>query len=170
MHACADAGAKKIKYLQTQDGFELSRSKMRRQKKKWRQKLDVQGASSQGTGLEDSDSEFLENGVGVGGRAVGGQNIRGVNEEGLHDFAPEGMSEKMRTRDLRQVAAMQRTARTWEPLAQPTWTRLRLPAQPPRWAKTWRVVRRSARSLLSRGKWAVTEALRTGRRLRPASI
>jgi len=87
---------------------------MRRQKKKWRQKLDLQGASShQGTGLEDSDSEFFENGVGIGGRSVGGQNlkgVRGVNEEGLQDFAPEGMSEKMRTRDLRQVAAMRRLA------------------------------------------------------------
>ena len=95
---------------------------MRRQKKKWKEKLRVNAPSLQGAGLEDSESDLHDGtDVGSGDRTVGGgeRSFRvggggrgpgNMNEDELHEFAPEGMVEKMKTRDMKQIAAMRRLA------------------------------------------------------------
>ena len=102
-------GGRKIKYLATPDGFDLSRAKMRRQKRKWNDKYRAPSATPVPDPW-DASSETSRTGEGEGvaaARSIQDKETRRdeARVDELDIFAPEGLGEKMKTRDRRHMEA-----------------------------------------------------------------
>lgn len=89
-----DKGGKKIKYMQSRDGFDFSRAKMRRQKRRWNAKYGSPGDSAPGAGADSAGMVYGD----MGEEPVTMRDLGFFAPEGLVRASPSGVGSAARTR------------------------------------------------------------------------
>ena len=89
-----DKGGKKIKYMQSRDGFDFSRAKMRRQKRRWNAKYGSPGDSAPGAGADRAGLVYGD----VGEEPLTMRDLGFFAPEGLVRASPSSVVSAARTR------------------------------------------------------------------------